>query len=589
MALKMVEVLPAHVLAVRKSALSTFLVAVVVLAFALPAAATSDPYAEDPNGLVPFRESGMGVYSTDEDVWEVWVCDVPGWSVALDATSLTAQLNDSLSSYFVWLSGGAYRPVFKAGGSVSSSDFISSDLGSVVPPTLTGCEQAVSDASSSRPEGVLIVADGGYGWGYGTPGLVCIPPFGGCDYTYPANLRRVVLGAGSVAVVPPFSQPRLTVVAHEIGHALGWAHSYGGAVTLPDGSVNEYDNIVDVMSGYELIGVPIGTHAYNRYASGWIEPWEISQYEGGTHTYRLRPIGGAGNEMVAIPLAEGYTYTFGLRDLTAWDADLAKAGVEAYLVDVRATACEAWPGWPAGYPCWGIGTRIAPTPNPSSTTDTSHVLGIGDAATLGAWQLSVLVDQNGTYLRITDGQYLGRFVDDDGNPHETNIEAIAAMGVTQGCDPPSNDRYCPSTLVSRAAMAAFLVRSLNESVKGWDYKGYFADVSNLAWHAPYVERLYELGITTGYADGTYRPDGAVSRAEMAVFVARAFGLPLNAQLGSTFEDVTEDAWYASHVGALLTGGVTKGCSSAPLLYCPQQAVPRDQMGSFLARALGIGA
>ena len=53
-----------------------------------------------------------------------------------------------------------------------------------------------------------------------------------------------------------------------------------------------------------------------------------------------------------------------------------------------------------------------------------------------------------------------RFVDDEGSVHEENINAIAAVGVTLGCNPPANDRFCPDEPVSRAQMASFLVRAL---------------------------------------------------------------------------------------------------------------------------------
>ena len=55
----------------------------------------------------------------------------------------------------------------------------------------------------------------------------------------------------------------------------------------------------------------------------------------------------------------------------------------------------------------------------------------------------------------------GSFVDDDGNIHEGAIEAIAAAGITRGCNPPANDRYCPDQSVNREQMAAFLARALD--------------------------------------------------------------------------------------------------------------------------------
>jgi subtilisin family serine protease len=55
---------------------------------------------------------------------------------------------------------------------------------------------------------------------------------------------------------------------------------------------------------------------------------------------------------------------------------------------------------------------------------------------------------------------LDTFVDDDGSPFEADIEALVAAGVTVGCNPPVNDRYCGSDVVSRGELAALLLRGL---------------------------------------------------------------------------------------------------------------------------------
>ncbi len=52
------------------------------------------------------------------------------------------------------------------------------------------------------------------------------------------------------------------------------------------------------------------------------------------------------------------------------------------------------------------------------------------------------------------------FVDDDDSVFEDDINRLAAAGITQGCNPPSNDRYCPDSSVLRDQMASFLVRGL---------------------------------------------------------------------------------------------------------------------------------
>ena len=179
----------------------------------------------------------------------------------------------------------------------------------------------------------------------------------------------------------------------------------------------------------------------------------------------------------------------------------------------------------------------------------------------------------------------GTFIDDDGNVHEAAIEAIRTAGVTTGCDP-VGDLYCPGDAVSRAQMAAFVVRALGEPNPTPAASGTFSDVPPSAWYAPFVERLVELGITTGYTDGTFRPDALVSRAEMAAFVIRALDESPSTQ-PTRFSDVQSGIWYEGLVERLAELEITSGCDTSPLRYCPLDAVGRDQMASFVARAFDL--
>jgi len=85
-------------------------------------------------------------------------------------------------------------------------------------------------------------------------------------------------------------------------------------------------------------------------------------------------------------------------------------------------------------------------------------------------------------------------------------------------------RYGPYDLVSREQMAEFLVMAGEESpaVDYCDSGNPFVDVTADMWSCGYIKRLKELGITTGYGDGRYGPYDAVTRAQMAVFLARSF-------------------------------------------------------------------
>ncbi|MEX1044074.1 MAG: S-layer homology domain-containing protein, partial [Acidimicrobiia bacterium] len=148
------------------------------------------------------------------------------------------------------------------------------------------------------------------------------------------------------------------------------------------------------------------------------------------------------------------------------------------------------------------------------------------------------------------------------------------------------DRYCPGLGVSRAEMAAFLLRAIGDTTSA-SVTGTFTDVAPTAWYAPFVDRLAELGISVGYGDGTFRPNSGVTRAEMAVFLTRAFDSLNEVTSTGAFADVPVDAWYAGSAEGILAAGVTTGCSTDPLNYCPNTTVARDAMASFLSRALGL--
>ena len=113
---------------------------------------------------------------------------------------------------------------------------------------------------------------------------------------------------------------------------------------------------------------------------------------------------------------------------------------------------------------------------------------------------------------------------------------------------------------------------------------FFSD-DNGSTHEDNINRIREAGITTGFPDGTYRSTGYVTRSQMGSFIARAMGLePIP---GDRFADVS--GTHAENINAIAQAGVTLGCNSEGTLYCPEEYVRRDQMASFIARALGVEA
>ena len=141
--------------------------------------------------------------------------------------------------------------------------------------------------------------------------------------------------------------------------------------------------------------------------------------------------------------------------------------------------------------------------------------------------------------------------------------------------------YCPQRDVTRAEMATFLTRALGLETP--PQPAGFADVDPDGVHAASIEALHAAGITTGCGDGTnFCPDRAVTRAEMATFLTRALGLETPPQPAG-FADVDLDGVHAASIEALHAAGITRGCGDGTN-FCPDRAVTRAQMAAFLYRA-----
>jgi photosystem II stability/assembly factor-like uncharacterized protein len=116
----------------------------------------------------------------------------------------------------------------------------------------------------------------------------------------------------------------------------------------------------------------------------------------------------------------------------------------------------------------------------------------------------------------------------------------------------------------------------------------FDDIDASHWAWPYIERLFEAGITGGCSNSPLRycPDTPVTRAEMAVFLERGIRGPAfhppSPGSDTGFADVPPNQWAAAWIRQLAVDGVTGGCGAG--MYCPDAPVTRAEMAVFLLRA-----
>ena len=168
--------------------------------------------------------------------------------------------------------------------------------------------------------------------------------------------------------------------------------------------------------------------------------------------------------------------------------------------------------------------------------------------------------------------------------HRANVEILAALGIFEGtvC---AAGRFCPDQPIPRWVMAVWMVRALDGADPAPMDRSRFADVDEGAWWAVHVERLADLEITRGcdVEPARFCPDSAVTRAQMATFLTRAFRLPSVPDAG--FTDVGQSATHLPDINSLAAAGITSGCTVDPARYCPGRATTRAQMATFLTRAL----
>ena len=134
--------------------------------------------------------------------------------------------------------------------------------------------------------------------------------------------------------------------------------------------------------------------------------------------------------------------------------------------------------------------------------------------------------------------------------------------------------FCPNGLVTRAQMASFLARAMDLPDSSTDF---FSD-DNASQHEGNINRIAAAGLTVGCTATSFCPDGVVTRAQMATFLVRALNLPAT---GSDFFSDDNASQHEANINRIAAAGLTVGCT--PTTYCPSGAVTRAQMATFLRR------
>ena len=139
--------------------------------------------------------------------------------------------------------------------------------------------------------------------------------------------------------------------------------------------------------------------------------------------------------------------------------------------------------------------------------------------------------------------------------------------------------FRPDERVTRANVAVMLGKALH--LNGTAKQTPFTDVPSSHQASGYIASAVDAGIISGYSDKTFRPNEIVSRGQMAIFLARAFSLEVDAVV--PFKDISQAMASYPYIKRMIAAKLTAGYSDNT--FRPNQQVTRSQFSAFLARGL----
>ena len=143
----------------------------------------------------------------------------------------------------------------------------------------------------------------------------------------------------------------------------------------------------------------------------------------------------------------------------------------------------------------------------------------------------------------------------------------------------------PNGSITRAEVATIFFRLLTDETREqyWSSTNSYTDVKSGDWFNNAVSTLSNMGILGGYADGTFRPDATITRAEFAK-IAVSFFKYKDIAAENIFTDVVRGSWYESFVTAAAEIGLIEGYEDGT--FRPDASITRAEACTIINRTLG---
>jgi|GEM_PF-900421 len=160
------------------------------------------------------------------------------------------------------------------------------------------------------------------------------------------------------------------------------------------------------------------------------------------------------------------------------------------------------------------------------------------------------------------------------------MDYLKDNGVIRGYE---NGDLAPDQYVTRAELLKMAMKGADISTSGLSYTVYFSDIAKTDWFYSYVEKASDLGLVEGYADGTFKPNNSINRAEATKIIIETFGADLESYVSGTFPDVSTSQWFANYVGTAFFYGLVNG--QADGFFRPDWNMTRGEASKIIALAM----
>ncbi|WP_379164198.1 S-layer homology domain-containing protein, partial [Paenibacillus sp. sgz5001063] len=168
------------------------------------------------------------------------------------------------------------------------------------------------------------------------------------------------------------------------------------------------------------------------------------------------------------------------------------------------------------------------------------------------------------------------------SPGGTPADSITPTVTPPGSTKPAVDVFNSSIVNVINLVNAF--ESKVEEAKKSNVKVEFADTKG-HWAEKTIDTFVKLHVIEGYKDGTFKPDGEITRAEFAVILSRVFDIKGGSNTGVVFKDVGNH-WAKGAIEKLAEAGVISGYED--VTFKPNKTITREEMVVLLSRVINLG-